>query len=695
LLPLAGALALFSALVGCGMGPTNTATSGTVVFSGHVQGGQQPVTGAQIRLYAAGKAGNGSAATSKLSVAGSNGTLDYVTSDANGNFNFTGDFSCSSGTDQVYAVATGGNPGLANGTNNTSLVLMDAIGNCNRLASGSPGTVATGNFYIFINEVTTVGAAWALAPFMTSAANLGASSTNTVGIANAFLNAQLLADPSLGVTPGSSLPTTATLQTDKLNALADALASCVNSNGSVADPIVNGLPSPTPCYSLFTAATPSGGTAPGNTLSAALNIVKNPGQNVDAVFNTVSSNPPFATAYTGPPSDWTMSMSATGGGLFSPTQLAVDTQGNVWVANYFNSVSLLSPQGNPLSPAATPCGSSCPNYTGGFQPGLSEVYGLTVSTNDNAWATFEEAPGHNGTVGSVVSLSGVTSGSTLGSPITFTSTGSIYAYDNTLDYPESLAQDGQGNIVIGNYADGSADIYSSAGAPLLAGLNSSNQPVYSVGLASGYGAFPVAVASDANGGVWLANYGDSTVAHADGFGNMISHPNCCNGANGIATDKYGNAWAANYHTSSVSEISPDCDSLGSSTNANCGVSIPIQSNVVTLAADASGGIAYPAGVVIDAAQNVFIANYRGSSFSEIVGNVNGNGIGYSSNQPVGTGLSPSTGYGRDANMSLPFDIALDPSGDVWISDFGSGAVVVFFGLAAPTVSPAGPVPTAP
>src|ERR1700744_6530548 len=76
---------------------------------GLVHGGQQPVTGATIQLYAVGTTGDGSAATRLL--------LPAPVSDANGTFDITGTFTCPSAASLVYIVASGGNHGLAPGTN--------------------------------------------------------------------------------------------------------------------------------------------------------------------------------------------------------------------------------------------------------------------------------------------------------------------------------------------------------------------------------------------------------------------------------------------------------------------------------------------------------------------------------------------------------------------------------------------------
>jgi len=136
---------------------------------GMVHGGQQPVAGATIQLYAVGTTGDGAASTPLLSPA--------TVSDANGAFNITGTYTCPSSSSLVYIVANGGNPGLAAGTNNAALSLMAALGPCGNL---------TASTFIFVNEITTIAAVYPLAPFMTSSSAIGSSSTDVAALASAF-----------------------------------------------------------------------------------------------------------------------------------------------------------------------------------------------------------------------------------------------------------------------------------------------------------------------------------------------------------------------------------------------------------------------------------------------------------------------------------------------------------------------------
>jgi streptogramin lyase len=188
----------------------------------------------------------------------------------------------------------------------------------------------------------------------------------------------------------------------------------------------------------------------------------------------------------------------------------------------------------------------------------------------------------------------------------------------------------------------------------------------------------------------MANNASSTVTHADANGGVISSPNCCSEPAGIATDSLGSAWVSNYGSNSISEVLPGCDTNTINRSSLC---TGAGGNVIALNQVAVSGLFYPQGIVVDAAQNVWVLNFHatasgvGAAFVEIAGNSNA--------LPAGTGISPTTGYGLDAGMGEPFSLAPDPSGNLWVADEENDQVVMFFGVAAPTATPVGPTPTAP
>ena len=89
-------------LTGCGNKPGTSGPVSGSSMNGFVHGGQQPIIGAQVSMYAAGTTGYGKGAISLL-------TGGNVMSDSGGNFSITGQYTCPSASAQVYLVATGGN----------------------------------------------------------------------------------------------------------------------------------------------------------------------------------------------------------------------------------------------------------------------------------------------------------------------------------------------------------------------------------------------------------------------------------------------------------------------------------------------------------------------------------------------------------------------------------------------------------
>jgi len=202
--------------------------------SGTVLGGLVPVCNSTIQLYAVGTTADGSASTPLLTGA-------PVLTDTSGNFALP-TFTCPTPGSLVYITATGGNPGLAAGTNNAAILLMSALGACSTVTSAKQ---------IVINELTTVASIFALETYMTSPTEIGSSSANAADLAKDFASVNELVDTTAGTAPGPALPANDSVTVLTLNTLGDILAACVQTAGGVAG-------DSSACGNLFTAATPPG-----------------------------------------------------------------------------------------------------------------------------------------------------------------------------------------------------------------------------------------------------------------------------------------------------------------------------------------------------------------------------------------------------------------------------------------------------
>ncbi len=603
LLPLAAITVATALLSGCATGRILPSASNAAAahLSGRVKGGQQPVTGASIQLFAAGTTGNGSASTPLLTSA--------VLTDGNGAFSITGDYTCPSASAQVYIAATGGNPGLPGAAVNPSIALVTALGPCGALSASTS---------LAINEVTTVAAAWALAPFASSVSAVGASATNSAGLTNAMSTAGLLADTATGASPAASLPTNASVESGKLYTLANLLAACVNSDGTSL------------CSALFNDATPSGATAPTDTFGLALAIATNPGHNVATLFNDIPAQNPFPAILTAVPNDWTLTIAYTGGGMNSPAAVAVDANGAVWVASNAGAgvLSAFTPQGTPVF------------QQGVMGTGLDSSISLTIDPSSNLWIAnmASNAPGVSS--GSVTILS--PSGIPLAGPNGITTGG--------INQPLAAVASANGTVWIANYGASTLTELASDGTPL-----SGPHHGYGLGLLSS----PIALALDASGNPWVVNQGTSTVAAMDTNGNLLHQTQVSGAPDSVAFDSTGNFWVGDNTNSVLNEI----DATGNLVAG--GVS--------------GGGINRPSSLTIDAGDRIWMTNNNNNAVSEIAAT--------RSAHTARQTLSPATGLGIGAQLHQPGASAVDGSGNLWVTSAGDNRLIQFVGLAIPTRTP--------
>ncbi len=272
-----------------------------------------------------------------------------------------------------------------------------------------------------------------------------------------------------------------------------------------------------------------------------------------------------------------MSLTVTGGGLFMPTALGIDTQNNIWVANQNGPLSAFNAQGTPLS--ATGYGVNSGSSI------IHEVYGLAIDTSNNIWVT--NANGGGG-AGSVTQFYGVNNPLSLGTYNSFT--------DGSLQYPYAIAADTNGNLFIANSGTSSATVYNGSG----------NLVAASLGAMYNLADLPNAIVVDANHGFWLS--GNDNVSHVSSSGALLTNAACCGQSYGMATDAAGDLWIADYlggggHHGAVAEAVTD-----SSNNT----SVPLRDLT-------AGGIVHPIMVAVDAAQNVWISNFGAASITELAG----------------------------------------------------------------------------
>jgi hypothetical protein len=207
-----------------------------------------------------------------------------------GSFTITRAYTCPSPSAQVYLVATGGNPGLAAGTNNRQIALMAVLGQCGGL---TPSTS------IEINELTTVGSIAPVVSFMSSYSSFGSGPADASQFVAGLGEVSEYVDTGGGTVPGPSLPSGYYASSYEIRTLGDILAACINSNGGVAG-------DSSACGKLLQLATPPGGVAPTDTIQAVIDILTNPTANAAPLYGVIIPGAPFQPDLPRAPSTWSL-----------------------------------------------------------------------------------------------------------------------------------------------------------------------------------------------------------------------------------------------------------------------------------------------------------------------------------------------------------------------------------------------------
>jgi hypothetical protein len=588
--------------------------------------GQQPILGAHVYLLASNATGVG-AASVRLLEPNSTGQADaigtYVLSASDGSFTIPGYYTCTS-SQQLYIYSLGGDAGLGP---NSAAGELAVLGNCPAPGSTVPPVV--------MNEVTTVAAAFALAPFATDALHVSSSGTPLaqLGIANAFANAFKLASTVTGAALTIIPAGTATVPQGAINTLANLLNACIHSSKSAS----------APCVTLFS-DTQISDSVPTDTATAMINIVHHPATNVGALFALQSTTSPFAPSLSAAPNDYTVGIVYTGGGMAGVTALDVDAQGDVWFlsegsgyTSYVGSIGEISPSGGYLS------GSN------GYAVSLFAPAALAIDTIGNVWIANYAADLTANT--SIVELSN--NGTVLSGSNGFNG-GGMYLVSG-------LSFDASGNLWAANANPNTLTEMTTSGQ-FLSGMS---------GFTGGGLNFPLGLANGASGNVWVANGESMAVSEFTGSGQPVTGANGLTvpgfyGGNAVAIDAGGNVWFSRQGGyAQVSKLS------------NSGAVLSGPTGFV------DGGIAaYKGGkrLSIDGDGNVWIPLYNGPGVAEL--------------SNAGVVLSGAAGF-QSGILLFPACVALDGSGDVWISSSQSAPKPTYYtdriteliGIAAPVVTP--------
>jgi streptogramin lyase len=167
---------------------------------------------------------------------------------------------------------------------------------------------------------------------------------------------------------------------------------------------------------------------------------------------------------------------------------------------------------------------------------------------------------------------------------------------------------------------------------------------------------PTALAIDAVGDVWLANY-NNAVSEFSPTGVAMSPAGGYVGGGleesfGITIDAAGHVWVCNEQSPATFN-----SALGSITELASDGTVLSGANGF-----AGGGLNFPEALTADAAGNIWITNYGNSTLTEFASD--------------GTALSPGFGF-TGGGLSFPVGIAADAKGNLWVADQGANRISAF------------------
>ncbi|MGP0097704.1 MAG: hypothetical protein ACLPHI_11755 [Terriglobales bacterium] len=647
-------------------------------IQGQVLGGGAPIANSTVTLWAEG--------------AGAPKQLAQARTGSDGRF----EVRVSASQDVIlYLVATGGEPTANRGGDNPAIALMTVVG------SRPPASVV-------INEMTTVASVWTHAQFLEGTTIKG----HALGLRIAAGNLPNFVDVETGGWGGAiqdplnsgQTPTMANFAT-----LADLLSGCVNRVKADA------------CSSLFAAATPPGGEAPNNTLSAAESIALNPWYQPERLFALLrqfypvsASNHMLAVPYmpylNWAPSAWTLPLKFTGGGYVAGGKCMFDSEGNLWVGDNFTvgwqgqdslwqgHATKFAPNGKPLSPITT-------GFTGGGMEG--GTFGAAVDAKDNAWLTNYGSKSisvfdKNGKP--LTPSEGINFGGRLGlmQGVIATPSGDVWVLGIE---KRQLVYFPKGDINNGRIVceGDSAEPCKSFVAPFHLGIDQQDRIWVSNSGTPHVTRFPASDPSKAenfktginNSGLGIDSQGNVWVTNRFGTG-LLGMAHLVD--MGLRLKTEGVASASDYLTMTMSK------QQGGTMNGGSVTLLRPDGTQFPGSPFKSAGLPGPWAVVVDGNDNVWISNFAMPS-SPIVELCGARVEHCPPGARTGDQISPPGGY-VGGGLQMMTDIAVDPAGNVWAMNnwqdidscigtpkealstrCGGQGVVIFYGMAKPVHAP--------
>ena len=365
----------------------------------------------------------------------------------------------------------------------------------------------------------------------------------------------------------------------------------------------------------------------------------------------------------------TATISGSDTGLSSPFGIALDSSGNIYVADFFTARVNIFPAGSnaDAAPIATISGSNT---------GLQRPAGIALDSKGDVYVV-DDGP------------SGVGPDSVFAYPALGSSTGLLdeppsaaitAAVTTGLKSPLGIALDSSGNIYVTDNGTASVFVYP-------AGSNANAAPIATIsGINTGL-SFPAGIALDSSGNIYVADYGAARVFVYPALGSSTGLLNetptaTISGINprltapfGIALDSSGNI----YVTDEFASIVFVYPALGSSTGM-------LNESPTAYISGSYTRLSTPIGITLDSSGKIYVADEEAASV--FVYPALGSSAGQVDELPTAAISGTITG------LMFPFGIALDSSDNIYVADYGVASVFVYpagsNGDAAPSATISGP-----
>jgi uncharacterized protein (TIGR03437 family) len=365
---------------------------------------------------------------------------------------------------------------------------------------------------------------------------------------------------------------------------------------------------------------------------------------------------------------------ASSGQLNSPTGVAVDSAGNLYIADSLNCRIRKVASGGNIS---TYAGNGTLSYSGdggaASQAQLNTPQGVAADAAGNFYIadTLNNVVRKVSPNGTISNYAGKGSAGNSGDGSAATSA--------QLNGPQGLAVDASGNLFIADTLNAKVRKVSTSGViTTVAGNGTAGYGGDGSAAASAQLNLPIGVAVDSSGNLYIADFGNSrvrkvsasgaitTVAGSGSFGYSGDGGPAAkaqlNGPQGVAVDTAGNLYIADTENNLIREVTPGgliATVAGSGVAGYSGDGGPAT----------SAQVGNPVGLAVDAAGNIFTADastrVRQIYPNGLIATIAGNGS---------RGYSGDGGLATQAQLNTPSAIALGSNGNVYVADAANSAV---------------------